>query len=142
MNNPAYPLCIFCFPFLFPRLQLLLVLSQLFLHCSGNFTHSCSCLFPFLDCVVRVNTSVSMRACAFTSQPHSNLSRDGDGSYACVDKTWSSSFARSQPEHAQIGHRCSRPRHGHDLRHAPHSRVHFWCQLMHEVATARTRIPM
>ena len=62
MNNLAYNLCIFCFPLLFTRLQLLLFLSQLFLHCSGNLTHPCSCLLTFLDCVLRVNTSVSMRA--------------------------------------------------------------------------------
>ena len=121
VNNPAHPLCIFCFPLLFPRLQLLLVLSQLFLHCSGNLTHPCSCLFSFLDCVARVNTSVPIRSCAFTSQPHSNLSRVGDRPSACVDKSWSSFITCRQPKHAQIRYCCSRSLHVHDLRHALHS---------------------
>ena len=56
MDNPSYPPCILCFLLLFPRLQLLLVVSQLFLHCSGNLMYPCSCLFHFLDCVVRVHT--------------------------------------------------------------------------------------
>ena len=78
VNNPAYPLCICGFPLLFPCLQLLLVPSHLFLHCLGILTHPCSCLFHLFYGVVRVNTSVSMRACAFASQPHSNLSRVAD----------------------------------------------------------------
>ena len=81
VNNPTYPLDIFCFPLLFPRLRLLLIPSHLFLHCSDNLTHPCSCLFTFLDCVARVNTSVSMRACALAWQPNSNLSRVGDRPY-------------------------------------------------------------
>ena len=90
VNNPAYPPCILCFLGIFPHLQLLLILSQLFSHCSGNLTYPSSCLFPFLDCVVRVNTSVSMRACAFVLHLHSNLSRVGDRPYTCVDKSCSS----------------------------------------------------
>ena len=120
---------------LFPGLQLQLVLSQLFLHCSGNLMYPCSCLFHVLVCAVRTNTSVSMRACAFTLHPHSNLARVGDRPYARVDKSWSSFITCSQPKHAQFRYCCSRSRHGHD-RHALHSRIHFRRQLMHEVATA------
>ena len=87
VNNPAYPLYIFSFLLLFPRLQLLLILSQLFLPCSGNLAYPSSRLFRFLDCVARVDQRVSMRACAFASQPHSNLSRVGDRSYACDDES-------------------------------------------------------
>ena len=45
--------------------------------------------------------------------------------YTCCDKSWPSFIARSQPEHAQIRHCRSRSGHGHDLRHALHSRVNF-----------------
>ena len=45
-----------------------------------------------------------MRACAFSLHQHSNLSREGD---------------------AQIRHSRSRSQHGHDLRHALHSRIDF-----------------
>ena len=116
VNNPASSASLFCSRVFRGSL------SQLFLHCSGILAHPCSCLFPFLDCVVRVSRSVSMRDCAFTSQPHHNFSRVGDRSHACIDKSWSSFIAPSQPEHAQIRDCCSRPRHGHHLRCGPHSR--------------------
>ena len=95
VNNPAYPLCIFCYPLLFPRLLAgpFSVVPPLLWHLDVPVF-----LFvPFLDRVAHcVNTSVSMRASAFTSHPHSNLSRVGDRSYACVDKS-SSLPHRTQP---------------------------------------------
>ena len=39
MNHPAYPLHIFHLSFLFTRLQLLLILFQLFLHCLSNLAY-------------------------------------------------------------------------------------------------------
>ena len=105
-NNPAYLPCILCFLLLFPCLQLLIVLSQLFLYCSGNLVYPRSCLLHVLDCVARVDTSVSMRAYAFSFHPHSDLSRSGDRPYTRVDESWSSFITRSQPKHAQICHYC------------------------------------
>ena len=58
-------------------------------------------------------------------QPHSNSSRIGHRPHANVDEPWTFVVTRGQPEHAQIRHCCSRPWHGHDLRQALHSRVHF-----------------
>ena len=81
-------------------------------HCSDYLTYPCSCLFPFLDCVARVDTGVWMHARAFASRP-------------CFDKSWSSFVACGQPKHAQIRHCRSRSCDGHDLRHALHSRVDF-----------------
>ena len=105
------------------RLQLLLVLFQLSLHCLRNLAHPCSCSSPLLGCVVRVDPSVSMRARAFTSQPYSNSSLVGDRPHTCVDKPWSSLVTPGQPEHAQICHCRSYSRHGRDLRHTPHSLI-------------------
>ena len=62
---------------------------------------------------------------AFPLHPHSNLSRVGDRPCTCVDKSWSSFIRCGQSGHAQIRHCLSRSRHGHDLRHALHSRTNF-----------------
>ena len=118
------PFSILCFLLLFLRLELLLCPFSTVLPLRGNLTHPCSCSFPFLGCVVRTNTSVSMRACAFTLHPHSNWSRVDDRPCTRTENSWSS-FTPSQPKHAQICHFCSRSWHGHDPRHALHSRVHF-----------------
>ena len=84
------------------------------------------------------NMSMSLRARAFSLHPHFNMWCIGDRPYARVDKSWSSLVTRGQPEHAQIRHCRSYSWHGHDHRHAPHSRIHFRCQFVHEVSTERT----
>ena len=94
-------------------------------HSSAYLAFPGSCLFLFLECAARVDTSVSMRARAFTSHPRSNLSRVGDCPYTCFDESWSSFTACDQSKHAQIRHCHSRSGHGHDLRHALHSRDDF-----------------
>ena len=75
-NSPACLLCILCL--LFPDFRLLLILSQLLLYCAGNLACPRSCLFLVLDCVARVDTSVSMRDCTFASHLYSNLFRAGE----------------------------------------------------------------
>ena len=52
MDNPAYSPHISHFPLPFTRLQLLLVLFQLFLNRLSDLAHPRSCSFRFLDCVV------------------------------------------------------------------------------------------
>ena len=123
MDNPAYLLCVFAFPLPCPHLQLLLILSQLFLNCSSSLAHPRSHSLTLVDCVSRVDPGVPVRTCAFVVQSCSNSSRVGDRSHAHVDDTWSSLVARGQTEHAQIRHRCSRSQHGHDLHNALHSGV-------------------
>ena len=124
VNNPMHPLCIFCFLLLFSRPQFLLILSQLFLHRSGNLTYPCSCLLPFLDCVARVNASVSIRACALLRiralvTVHTLAST----------KSWSFFVACGESEHALVRHCRSRSWHGHDPRDTLHSRFNFRHQL-------------
>ena len=118
-------LCVFNFPLPFPHLQLLLILSQLFLNCLSSLAHPRSRSLIFLDCFIRVDTGVPMRCRALVLQSCSNSSRVGNRSHAHVDEPWSSLVARGQSEHAQIRHRCSCSRHGHDLHNAPHSEVHL-----------------
>ena len=81
----------------FPHLQLLLILSQLFLNCSSSLAHPRSRSLTFLDCVIRVDPGVPMRARAFVLHSCSNSSPVGNRSHTHVDETWSSLVARAQP---------------------------------------------
>ena len=117
-NNPAHPLYISSFLLLFPRLQLLLILSQLFLHCSGNLTYS---MFPYVP--FRIVLLPSTRACRCVPL---HLLRIRIPTYLALvtvrtltlTKTQSSFTACGQFEQAQIRHCRSRSWHGNDRRHA------------------------
>ena len=123
MNHPSYPLHIFHLSFLITRLQLLLILFQLFPSLLDDQANRWLRLFHFFGWVVSVNPSMPMRAGAFALQPHTDLSRVSYRSHARVDKSWSSVITRSQPERAQVRCRCSRPRRSHDLCYALHSQT-------------------
>ena len=95
MDDAAYRVCILRSLPLFPHLQLLLVLIQLFLYCSGGFAHPRSRVLPLSDRVFGVDPGMSMRAVAFALQPHPNLTRVGYRPHARVDESWSSVIAAS-----------------------------------------------
>ena len=117
------PLCILCCLLLFPRVQLLLVLSQLFLLCSGNLTYTCSCVFLFSRlCCSRQHERVDACLCIYFASS-SNLSRVGDRPYTSVHKSWSSVIACGQSKHAQIRHCHSRS--WHAMIFATHCKLEF-----------------
>ena len=98
VNNPAYILCMFCFLLLFPRLQLLLILSPTVpsLHGQLDVPMFLFVLLARLCCShqhERVDACLHILLRIFL---HSNLSRVGDRPNTCVDKSWSS-FHRTQP---------------------------------------------
>ena len=125
VNNPAYPLRIFRFLLLFPQFQLLLILSQLLplLEQLGVPTF----LFVPISrlCCSRRPERVDACLCIYFASSFQLVLSAGDRPYTCFDKSWPSFIACGQSKHAQIRHCRSRSGHGHDLRHALHSRVGF-----------------
>ena len=113
-------------PSFFSRLELLLVLSQLLFHCSGNLMYPCSCLFHFslvlftpkraCRCVPVHFLSIRIPTCrTLVTARALVLTNPGPVSTQAANPNL----------HRSACHYRSRPWHGHDSRHALHPRIHI-----------------
>ena len=138
MDNPEYSPCISHFPLPFTRLQLLLVLFQLFLNRLSDLAHPRSCSFRCLDCVVLPRACLSALAHLLCNRTPTRLALVIVRTLSLTNPGTPSSHAANPNMHRSA---TAVLVHGHDLRHTLHSRIHFWRERLASFLASLSDVP-